>query len=423
MYQIDVAGIRTAGATNSRASAWPVVSRTVWLLGATSLLTDISSEMVASVLPIYLVLHLGLSPLQFGIIDGLYHGVTALVRLASGVISDRWNRHKSVALFGYGLSAVCKPALLAVGAFWPALASVIVLDRTGKGIRTAPRDAMISLDTPSDRLGVAFGVHRAMDAAGAMLGPLVAFGVLAIVVNGFDAIFVVSAAFAVIGFSVLGLFVSGPRGEIGGPNTRKATCRGIVALVRHPRLGMLIVTGGLLTLATISDAFLYLQLQERVGVSSHLVPLFFVGTSLAYLLLAVPAGRLADRYGRRYVFLAGHALAAVAYAMLLLPAPGIAALLAALVLLGAYYAASDGVLAAMTSAIVEPHLRTTGIALVSTVTSLCRLGASLTFGALWSWYGADLATSFFTCALVASISVSTLMLRSADNPPSDARLA
>jgi MFS family permease len=420
MYQIDVAGIRSAGATKARAAAWPVVSRTVWLLGATSLLTDISSEMVSSVLPIYLVLHLGLSPLQFGVIDGLYHGVTALVRLASGVISDRWSRHKSVALFGYGLSAMCKPGLLAVGAFWPALASVIVLDRTGKGIRTAPRDAMISLDTPSDRLGVAFGVHRAMDAAGAMLGPLVAFGLLAVVVNGFDAIFVVSTAFAVVGLSVLALFVAGPSSEVGGRGARTASGRGALALAWHPQLRVLLIAGGLLTLATISDAFLYLQLQERVGVGAHLVPLFFVGTSLAYLLLAVPAGRLADRYGRGHVLLGGHALAAAAYAVVCLPAPGGIALIAALVLLGAYYAASDGVLAAMTSAIVEPHLRTSGIALVATVTSLCRLAASLLFGALWSWYGADVATGFFACALVASISVAMLMLRAADRPMPDA---
>jgi MFS family permease len=422
MYQLDVAGIRTARTTTARASALPVVSRTVWLLGATSLLTDISSEMVSSILPIYLVLHLGLSPFQFGVVDGLYHGVTALVRLASGVISDRWNRHKSVALAGYSLSALCKPALLAVGAYWPALASVIVIDRTGKGIRTAPRDALISLDTPAERLGIAFGVHRAMDAAGAMLGPLVAFGLLAFIVNGFDAVFVASAAVAVVGLTVLALFVPGRSGDPSVRGAARGSGRAALTLVHQPQLRSLLVGGGVLTLTTISDAFLYLQLQERVGVSAHLVPLFFVGTSLAYLLLAVPAGRAADRIGRRYVFLSGHYLAALAYVMLLLPAPGVPALISSLVLLGAYYAASDGVLAAMTSAIVEPDLRTTGIALVATVTSLCRLAGSLIFGALWSWYGADTAIILFTVALVVTTAAAMSIIQTSERPPSDAQL-
>jgi predicted MFS family arabinose efflux permease len=299
---------------------------------------------------------------------------------------------------------------------------VIVIDRTGKGIRTAPRDALISLDTPAERLGIAFGVHRAMDAAGAMLGPLVAFGLLAFIVNGFDAVFVASAAVAIVGLSVLALFVPGRSGDPSVRGAARASGRAALALVRQPQLRSLLVGGGVLTLTTISDAFLYLQLQERVGVSAHLVPLFFVGTSLAYLLLAVPAGRAADRIGRRYVFLSGHYLAALAYVMLLRPAPGVLALISSLVLLGAYYAASDGVLAAMTSAIVEPDLRTTGIALVATVTSLCRLAGSLIFGALWSWYGADTAIILFTVALVVTTAAAMSIIQTSERPPSDAQL-
>jgi MFS family permease len=158
-------------------------------------------------------------------------------------------------------------------------------------------------------------------------------------------------------------------------------------------------------------------------VGAHLVPLFFVGTSLGYLVLAVPAGRLADRLGRTRVFLAGHVLAALAYAMVLLPGPGMVSLVAALALLGGYYAASDGVLAAMTSAVVEPSLRTSGIALVSTVTSLCRLAASVAFGVFWSWYGASLATAFFTGALVVSIGAVLLLTRAVERPTTHGSLA
>ena len=154
------------------------VGRTVILLGVVSMLTDISSEMVATVLPLYLIYTVGLTPLQFGVVDGIYQGGAVLVRVASGFIADRTKRHKEVALAGYGLSALCRPLLIVFGSAWGALAAVIFLDRTGKGIRTAPRDALISLSTTPERLGTAFGIHRALDTTGAMIGPLLAFGLL-----------------------------------------------------------------------------------------------------------------------------------------------------------------------------------------------------------------------------------------------------
>jgi len=137
------------------------VGGTVLLLGTCSLLTDISSEMVSAILPLYLVATLGFSPLQYGIVDGLYQGASAIVRLAAGFLGDRLSRHKAVASFGYGLSAVCKLGLAAIGGAWAGLSAIILLDRTGKGLRTAPRDAMISMTAPKEELGLAFGVHRA----------------------------------------------------------------------------------------------------------------------------------------------------------------------------------------------------------------------------------------------------------------------
>src|SRR4051794_14392178 len=146
----------------SRRRAGTAIPRTVVLLGLTSLFTDISSEMVVAVLPIYLVAIGGVSPLAFGVIDGIYNRATALVGLAAGFLGDRWRRHKELAVVGYGISAVCKLLLLVVGTAVSAIGAVVLLDRAGKGVRTAPRDAMISLATPPGRLGVAFGVHRAM---------------------------------------------------------------------------------------------------------------------------------------------------------------------------------------------------------------------------------------------------------------------
>ena len=177
----------------ARALSLPRVSRTVVLLGVVSLLTDVSSEMVATVLPLYLVYTLGFSPLAFGLVDGLYQGAGALVRVGAGFVADRWQRHKEVAGLGYGLSAISRLGLLvASSTAW--IGAVVLVDRTGKGIRTSPRDAMIPLSSQQDDLGTAFGVHRALDTAGAMLGPLIAFGLLLVAPLQFDAIFVVSSA-------------------------------------------------------------------------------------------------------------------------------------------------------------------------------------------------------------------------------------
>ena len=211
MYQIEGArgllGGRRKGA--ARVLGLPRVSRTVVLLGVVSLLTDVSSEMVATVLPLYLVYTLGFSPLAFGVVDGLYQGAGALVRVASGFAADRWQRHKEVAGLGYGLSAISRLGLLvASSTTW--IGAIVLVDRTGKGIRSSPRDAMISLSSPRDKLGTAFGVHRALDTAGAMLGPLLAFGLLLVAPLQFDAIFVVSFCFALLGLGVLTLFVRNP---------------------------------------------------------------------------------------------------------------------------------------------------------------------------------------------------------------------
>src|SRR3954471_20555962 len=168
------------------------VGTTVLLLGTCSLLTDISSEMVSAILPLYLVFTLGFTPLQYGVVDGIYQGAAALINLAAGYVGDRWRRHKIVAATGYGLSAVCKLGLAAIGGAWAGLSALILLDRTGKGIRTAPRDAMISLTAPQRDLGLAFGVHPAMDTAGAMIGPLFALGLLALAPDSYHTLFLIS---------------------------------------------------------------------------------------------------------------------------------------------------------------------------------------------------------------------------------------
>jgi MFS family permease len=392
------------------------VSRNVVFLGLTSLFTDISSEMVSTVLPLYLVFFLRFSPVQFGLIDGLYQGVSALVKLGGGVLADRTQRHKEVAGLGYAMSAVAKIGLL-LGALGPGvLLASIVVDRTGKGIRTAPRDALISLSSPRAELGLAFAVHRALDTFGAMLGPLFAFALLTLVPNGFDVVFVASLCAAIVGLGVLGLFVQNrppaekPAEPVDSSKRVSLSPELIRQLLRSPGFGPLVLAATALGLATISDAFLYLTLQLRLTFVITLIPLLYVGTALAYLALAVPFGRLADRWGRGRVFLAGYLLLLGVYASVLLPDVGTLELIGCLVLLGAYYAATDGVLMALASGLLGTELRTTGLALLSGANGVARLAASLLFGGLWMWLGPEVSVGLFLAGLVVALGLAGLVL-------------
>lgn len=371
----------------------------VLALGSVSLVTDVSAEMVTSVLPLYLVVGLGMSPLLFGLIDGVYNGVTALVRVVGGAAADRWRRHKLVAGTGYGLSACSKLGLLAAGSSIPMLAGVIAVDRIGKGIRTAPRDALISLSAPKDRLGAAFGMHRAMDVCGALLGPLAAFAVLWSTGGSFDAVFVTSFCCAAFGVVLLALFVS----DRHGPARRGATS--LRRALRTPGAGRLCLVAGLLALVVVGDNFAYLIMGRRADLAAEYFPLLPLGTAAAYLLLAVPMGHLADRVGRWRLFLAGHAVLPAAYGLLAF-APDHLLLLGVPLLLGVSYAATDGVLMAMAGPVFPEAVRGSGMALVQSSQAAARLAGSVLFGAMWTWWGmteAVLAAS--VCLLVALILV------------------
>src|SRR5262245_50884176 len=231
---------------------WVGVGRNVFFLGLTSLLTDISSEMVTATLPLYLLLTLRLAPLQFGLIDGLNQGASVLVRVASGLIADRWQRAKEVAMAGYAFSALCRIGLLLVGRNWLGISGVVLLDRMGKGIRTSPRDAMIAASVTSEKLGTAFGVHRAMDTAGAMLGPLVAAGLLILAPGAYDAVFIVSFCFAVVGVAVIGLLVESPPASV-PTNSAPVSSQIVTQLLARPNFRALVLISSALAVTTLSD--------------------------------------------------------------------------------------------------------------------------------------------------------------------------
>ena len=383
-----------------RGAGWRV-PRNVVNLGLTSLFTDISSEMVSTVLPLYLVFTLRMTTLQLGAVDGVYQGATALMRLVAGVTADHSGRHKEVALAGYGLSAVCKLGLLAVGGAFAPLVGVIVADRAGKGLRTAPRDALISLSVPPERLGLAFGVHRALDTGGALLGPLVAFALLTLLPGRFDAVFMVSFCVALIGVAVLGVLVEGRRSE--HVPSRRMAIGAMVTLLRVPRFRLLVAAGAALALATVADAFVYLALQHRNSFSPTLLPVLYVLTSLVYLVLAIPAGRLADRVGRGRVMVAGYVALAAVYLALLAPVDGLFLVLGSLLLFGVYYACTDGVMSALASAVLPAEHRGAGLALVGTGVALSQLVSSLLFGGLWTFVGLRTAVLVFLAGLAVAV--------------------
>ncbi|MFC0848661.1 MFS transporter [Streptomyces noboritoensis] len=412
MYVADSRSTPAAPAARLTTGRRSALAPTVLALGTVSLITDVSSEMVTAVLPLYLVTGLGLSPLGFGLLDGVYNGFSALVRLVGGHLADRGGRHKAVAVFGYGLSAVCKPLLLVAGSL-PVIGAVLAADRTGKGLRTAPRDAMISLASAPEARGRAFGVHRAMDTAGALLGPLVAFLILRQAVDGYDAVFTVSFCVAAVGVLVLVLFVPGRTAPERAPDAPRASLKAALALLGEREVRRLALCALLLGLATVSDSFVYLLLQRRLDVPDRWFALLPLGTAAAFLLLAVPLGRLADRVGRWRVFLGGHAALLCAYALLLPGWRGAALPYVVLALHGLFYAATDGVLMAAAAGAVPAELRSSGLALIQTGQASARFVCSIAFGAAWTAWGDRTALATAAVAL-AVCAAGAVLLRPAE---------
>ena len=415
MYRIEwIERLKLRGPAHTPTARFPI-SPVVVSLGFTSLFTDISSEMVNSLLPAWLVLHLHMSPLQYGVIDGIYSGLSvALLSLLAGYLADRGGRQKEVALFGYALSGLCKLLLLGVAATWGWIALVMGVDRAGKGIRAAPRDALISLNSEPAAYAMAFSVHRAMDACGSLLGPITAFALLTLLPGAYDAVWVTSFFFAVIGVAVLWLFV--PQAPVVDVSHVASAMRIEWSPWKSRRLMALTACGTLLAATTVSDGFLYLLLQQKSATSAGFFPLFYVITAAAYMLLSIPAGRLADRTSRSRVFLGGYAVLVLLYVGLLF-ADRISTmeLFGCLILFGIYYAATEGILMALVSVVIPPAHRTSGIAIVGTAIGIAKLLSSLAFGALWTGIGVRGAVICFVIVLGVALAISLALMRATDH--------
>jgi MFS family permease len=389
------------------------VARNVVMLGFTSMFTDVSTEMVAAVLPLLFVVRFGFSPLQFGAVDGLYQGLAAVFCVLAAVAADRRQRHKRVAGTGYGLSAGAGLVLVLASGSWVPVLGAIYLDRLGKGIRTAPRDALISLSSARDKLGASFGVHRAFDTLGAVVGPLLAAFLLARNPRGFESVFVVSFFVSVMGLGVLYFFVEDRRAPASTERirSRRSILAAAAVLLKDPAFRRVWLLAVGFALLTPGDALLYLALERRVNLSAGYFPLLFFGTSVVFLAAAVPCGRLADRIGPLRVFVGGEMLLVGAFLAVGSRGTGLATILGMLALLGGYYAATDGVLMALISPLIPDTLRTSGMGVVIGAVAIAHLVASVAFGAAWSAFGPTTALHLFTLGLVAMVLIGVATLR------------
>ncbi len=421
MYQIESA----RAAANADHSAQARVPPVVYWIGLTSLLTDIATEMIASTLPVFMFSVLLLSPLQVGFLDGLYQGGAALIRVWAGYLADKRQNNKGVALLGYLLSVIARVGLLlSVSAGMLLAALSLFADRIGKGIRSAPRDALIAGHTPKEALGAAFGIHRSMDAFGAMIGPLLAAGLLWWRPQGFNLIFGLSIGFGILGLFVLWRFVTEPAlplSEDSGSTPHAPVTLSFADAVRalwaQRSFMRLLVFAAVLSLFTISDGLVFVALQKKIGFSDQFVPLLFVGTAFVFLATAPFIGSRAARFGYEKTFIFGYLLLAIAYVWFALGALStLPEMIAFVILFGLHYAATDGVLAALAVQRLPVAVRTTGLAAITTATGLTRIASSSGFGWLWQSYGQTAAALVFAAGMALCLILISLYVMRTSSP-------
>jgi MFS family permease len=376
-------------------ASWRDVPTSVWALGIVSLLMDISSELIHSLLPVFLVTVVGASAATVGLIEGIAEATAAVSKLFSGALSDRIGKRKLLIGIGYGLSALTKPVFPLSSTAWHIL-TVRFLDRVGKGIRDAPRDALIADVTPYGVRGAAYGIRQALYSFGAFAGPLVAVALMALYANDIRAVFwwsVVPAALAVL------LIVMGVRepGSVKATAVRTWPIRS-GDLKRLPASYRSVVTTGVVfTLARFSEAFLVLKAQAD-GLHLALIPLVFAWMNLVYATSAVPAGILSDRIGREKLLLA--AIGTLLMADLGLAfMPGIFGVFVGVGLWGLHLGLSQGLLSALVSDTAPEDMRGTAFGLFNLLTGVVLLLASLIAGWLWQAFGPE---AMFTSGAVFS---------------------
>ncbi len=377
----------------------PPLPRAIWALGFVSLLMDVSSEMIHSLLPVFLVVGLGASATQVGLIDGAAEALALIVKVFSGAISDAMGRRKPLALLGYGLGALSKPLFaLAAGPFW--VLGARLLDRLGKGIRGAPRDALVADIAPPAQRGAAFGLRQALDTVGAFVGPLIAIALMLLWANDFRAVFAVAVVPALLSVAVLWWGVHEPArpaiaaasaavsaSPSASPSPTRISPWRRDALATLPRAYWWVVgIGTAITLARFSEAFLVLRLHQG-GLALAWTPLVLVAMSAVYAAAAYPLGKLSDRVSATPLLIGGLLLLIGADALLAWSPNGVIAW-TGVALWGLHMAMTQGLLAAMVAASAPAALRGTAFGIFNLGCGLAMLIGSVLAGVLWDRLGA-----------------------------------
>lgn len=394
------------------ARAWRRVPGGVWLLGIVSLLMDVSSEVIAPLLPLHLTQNLRISVAAVGVLEGVAMATAAATKIAAGALSDRWRSRKWLAVLGYGLSAASRP-------LFPLADSVVgitvarLADRVGKGIRGAPRDALVADLSPADARGASFGVPKALDTVGGFLGPLLAIGLVAATDGDLHQVLWIAAIPAAAAVAVLTAGVGEPERRTATAATSTPGWREIVRLT--PAIWFAIGVGSLLTLARFSEAFLVLRTAES-GIPVTWVPLGIVGLHAAYGVASYPAGAWSDRVGRRPVLVAGALVLLVAHLCLAARAAPIN-LAIGIGFWGVHMGLTQGVLSSLLTDVTPAHLRGSAFGVAGLVSGLVMLVGNTASGVIWHWYGAHVL--FSTAAGVTGVAAAALLVwrpRAGDRP-------
>jgi len=384
----------------------PKIPRTVWVLGFVSLLMDMSSEIYHALLPAFLTVTLALPVVAMGAIDGIAEATASFAKLAAGRLSDRSRRRKPWILLGYGLSALCKPLFPLAGGALPVMGARFA-DRVGKGIRGAPRDAMIADESPAEVRGAAYGLRQSLDTVGAMAAPLLAIALMAWLAD-IRLVFWIAVIPAVLSFLLALVALREPeRHRDTKPSALFAGFREITPATRR-----LIAVGFIFTLARFSEGFLILRGLD-VGLSMAWSPLVLVVFNVAFFLLAYPAGALSDRSSPKAILGAGMAMLVIAD-LVLAADIGLIGLSIGVALWGMHMALTQGLFARLIADSAPDHLRATSFGAFHFVTGIATLLASLAAGLLWDKGGAEMA--FTAGALVAGVALAMLIL--VDTSPS-----
>jgi MFS family permease len=379
------------------------VPRTVWALGVVSLLMDLSSELVHALIPVYMTVVLGASMVAVGLVEGIAEATASIAKVFSGALSDRLKRRKPVVVLGYGLAALSKPLFPLAGTLGLVLGARF-MDRIGKGIRGAPRDALIADVTPQGQRGAAFGLRQALDTAGAILGPLAAIGLMLLFMSDVRTVLWFAVIPAVLSVAVLLIWVHEP------PRAQAAASGAALfeGLAQLPRAyWMVVLLGAVLTLARFSEAFLVLRAQD-IGLALAMVPAVLVVMNLAYTAVAYPAGLAADR-GRRRALLVWGLLALAAADLLLASSEGKLFFFLGIVLWGAHMGLTQGLLSTLVADAAPALLRGSAFGVFHLVSGVALLAASVLAGWLWSAFGAS--STFYAGAIFTAVALAGLLFR------------